>query len=72
MWLEIAAIATEKNPMGGRVFSGFWRGAVVAVFAALAGLSLLPGSAAAQVHSLVGPQSTATPAPAPGTGSPGA
>jgi hypothetical protein len=72
VWLEIAAIATEKNPMGGRVFSGFWRGAVVAVFAALAGLSLLPGSAAAQVHSLVGPQSTATPAPAPGTGSPGA
>jgi hypothetical protein len=72
VWLEIAAIATEKNPMGGRVFSGFWRGAVVAVFAALAGLSLLPGSAAAQVHSLVGPQSTTTPAPAPGTGSPGA
>jgi hypothetical protein len=72
VWLEIAAIATEKNPMGGRVFSGFWRGAVVAAFAALAGLSLLPGSAAAQVHSLVGPQSTTTPAPAPGTGSPGA
>jgi hypothetical protein len=72
VWLEIAAIATEKNPMGGRVFSGFWRGAVVAMFAALAGLSLLPGSAAAQVHSLVGPQSTTTPAPAPGTGSPGA
>jgi hypothetical protein len=72
VWLEIAAIATEKNPMGGRVFSGFWRGAVVAVFAALAGLSLLPGSAAAQVHSLVGPQSTTTPVPAPGTGSPGA
>ncbi|HET8920115.1 MAG TPA: hypothetical protein VFN27_10605 [Xanthobacteraceae bacterium] len=72
MWLEIAAIATERNPMGGRVFSGFWRGAVVAVFAALASLSLLPGSAAAQVHSLVGPQSTTTPAPAPGTGSPGA
>ncbi|MFZ0238758.1 MAG: hypothetical protein WAL37_15600 [Xanthobacteraceae bacterium] len=72
MWLEIAAIATEKNPMGGRVFSGFWRGAVVAVVEALAGLSLLPGSAAAQVHSLVGPQSTTTPAPAPGTGSPGA
>jgi hypothetical protein len=72
VWLEIAAIATEKNPMGGRVFSGFWRGAVVAVFAAFAGLSLLPGSAAAQVHSLVGPQSTTTPAPAPGTGSPGA
>jgi hypothetical protein len=72
VWLEIAAIATERNPMGGRVFSGFWRGAVVAVFAALAGLSLLPGSAAAQVHSLVGPQSATTPAPAPGTGSPGA
>jgi hypothetical protein len=72
VWLEIAAIATERNPMGGRVFSGFWRGAVVAVFAALAGLSLLPGSAAAQVHSPVGPQSTTTPAPAPGTGSPGA
>jgi hypothetical protein len=72
VWLEIAAIATERNPMGGRVFSGFWRGAVVAVFAALAGLPLLPGSAAAQVHNLVGPQSTTTPAPAPGTGSPGA
>jgi hypothetical protein len=71
VWLEIAAIATERNPMGGRVFSGFWRGAVVAVFAALAG-PLLLGSAAAQVHSLVGPQSTTTPAPAPGTGSPGA
>ncbi|HEX8809466.1 MAG TPA: hypothetical protein VF760_10780, partial [Xanthobacteraceae bacterium] len=65
--------------MGGRVFSGFWRSAVgagllavMAVLAAVVGLSLLPSFAAAQVHNLVGPQSSATPAPAPGTGSPGA
>ena len=66
--------------MGGWVFSGFWRGAVaadllavlMAVSVAGAGFSLLPGSAAAQVHSLVGPQSTTAPAPAPGIGSPGA
>jgi hypothetical protein len=65
--------------MGGRVFSGFWRGAVaagllvvMAVLAGVAGLSLLPGSAAAQVHNLVGPQSSTTLTPAPGTGSPGA
>ena len=61
--------------MGGRVFSGFWRGAVVtglwAVVVAVAGLSLLPGAATAQVHSLVGPQSTAAPVPSPGIGSPG-
>jgi len=62
--------------MGGRVFSGFWHGAVVAgllaVVVAVAGLSLLSGAATAQVHSLVGPQSTAAPAQAPGVGSPGA
>src|SRR5215831_2844817 len=54
-WLEIAAIAPEKNPMGGRVFSGFWRSAIAAVLTAVfmavlaagAGLSLQPGSAAA-------------------------
>ena len=61
--------------MGGRVFSGFCRGAVVtglwAVVVAVAGLSLLPGAATAQVHSLVGPQSTAAPVPSPGIGSPG-
>ncbi|MGN6749805.1 MAG: hypothetical protein ACTHJS_14545 [Xanthobacteraceae bacterium] len=66
--------------MGGRVLSGFWRSAVVAGFmAALMALaagsaivSLLPGSAAAQVQSLAGPQSGTAPASAPGTGSPGA
>jgi hypothetical protein len=62
--------------MDGRVFSGFWRGAVVtglwAVVVAVAGLSLLAGAATAQVHSLVGPQSTAAPVPSPGIGSPGA
>jgi hypothetical protein len=64
--------------MGGRVFSSFWRSAIAAGLQAVfvtvlaAGLSLLPGSAVAQVHSLVGPQSTTVPAPAPGTGSPGA
>ena len=61
--------------MGGRVFGGFWRGAVVtglwAVVVAVAGLSLLAGAATAQVHSLVGPQSTAAPVPSPGIGSPG-
>ena len=61
--------------MGGRVFSGFCRGAVVtglwAVVVAVAGLSLLAGAATAQVHSLVGPQSTAAPVPSPGIGSPG-
>ena len=61
--------------MGGRVFSGFCRGAVVtglwAVVVAVAGLSLLRGAATAQVHSLVGPQSTAEPVPSPGIGSPG-
>jgi len=61
--------------MGGRVFSGFCRGAVVtglwAVVVAVAGLSLLRGAATAQVHSLVGPQSTAAPVPSPGIGSPG-
>src|SRR5262249_32915264 len=62
--------------MGGRVFSGFWHGAVVAgllaVVVAVAGLSLVSGAATAQVHSFVGPQSPAAPAPAPGPGSPGA
>jgi hypothetical protein len=65
--------------MGGRVFSGFWRSAVaagllaiMAVLSGVAGLSLLPSSAAAQVHNLVGPQSSTTLSPAPGTGSPGA
>ena len=62
--------------MGGRVFSGFWRGAVLsglwAGVVAVAGLSLLAGAATAQVHSLVGPQSTAAPVPNPGIGSPGA
>jgi hypothetical protein len=64
--------------MGGRVFSGFWRGAIAAglqaVFVAVlaAVLSFLPGSAAAQIRSLVGPQSTTVPGPAAGTGSPGA
>ena len=61
--------------MDGRVFSGFWRGAVVtglwAGVMAVAGLSLLAGAATAQVHSLVGPQSTAAPVPSPGIGSPG-
>jgi hypothetical protein len=74
--LEIAAIALEKNPMGGRVFSGFWRSAVasglMAVLVAIAGLSMRPSAAAAQVNSLVGPQSATAPAPAPGIGSPGA
>ena len=62
--------------MGGRVFSGFCRGAVVtglwAVVVAVAGLSLLRGAATAQVHSLVGPQSTAAPVSSPGIGLPGA
>jgi hypothetical protein len=62
--------------MGGRGFSGFWRSAVaagvVAGFMAMHGLFLLPGSAAAQVQNLVGPQSTTAPAQAPGIGSPGA
>src|SRR6516164_7970243 len=62
--------------MGGREFSGFWQRAIaaglVAVVAALAGIALLPSSAAAQVHNLVGPQSTAPPGSAPGSGSPGA
>ena len=62
--------------MDGRVFSGFWRGAVLsglwAGVVAVAGLSLLAGAATAQVHSLVGPQSTAAPVPSPGIGSPGA
>jgi len=66
--------------MGGRVFSGFRRSAVstdllavlMAVSVAVAGFSVLPKSAAAQVHSLAGPQSTTASAPAPGTGSPGA
>jgi hypothetical protein len=62
--------------MGGRVFSGFRRSAVaadlLAILVAVAGLSLLPSAAAAQVHSLVGPQSTTAPAPAPGSGSAGA
>ena len=61
--------------MGGRVFSGFCRGAVVTGLWAgvmpVAGLSLLAGAATAQVHSLVGPQSTAAPVPSPGIGSPG-
>ena len=61
--------------MGGRAFSGFCRGAVVtglwALVVAVASLSLLPGAATAQVHSLVGPQSTAAPVPSPGIGSPG-
>jgi hypothetical protein len=77
--LEIAAIAPEKNPMDGRGFSGFWRCAVaagllavMAVLSGVAGVSLLPSSAAAQVDNLVGPQSSTTLAPAPGTGSPGA
>ena len=60
--------------MGGRVFSGFWGGAVVAgSMAALTIIvSLLPGSTAAQAQSLAGPQSGTAPASAPGTGSPGA
>lgn len=65
--------------MGGRVFSGLRRSAVAAglmtalmdVAAAVAGLSLLPGAAAAQVQNLVGPQSATIPGPAPGSGSPG-
>jgi hypothetical protein len=66
--------------MGGRVFSGFWRNAVAAglmtALPALAGafivLSFASVRAAAQVQSLVGPQSTSPPASAPGTGVPGA
>ena len=66
--------------MGGRVFGGFRRSAVsanllavlTAVSVAVAGFSVLPKSAAAQVHSLAGPQPTTASAPAPGTGSPGA
>jgi hypothetical protein len=71
--LEIAVIATHKNPMGGRVFDGFWRGAIAAKLAAMA-LIALPVSAPAQVHSLVGSQSTTAPVAAPGgaSGSPGA
>jgi hypothetical protein len=72
MWLEIAAIGPEKNPMGGWGFSGFWRSAVAAGFMAMLGLISLACSAEAQVHNLVGPQSTTAPAQAPGTGSPGA
>src|SRR5262249_6264847 len=79
-WLEIAAIAPEKNPMGGRVFSGFWRSAIAAVLTAVflailaagAGLSFLPGSAAAQAQGLVGPTSAPAPAPPPGPGMRGA
>jgi hypothetical protein len=78
--LENAAIALEKNPMGGLVFSGFRHSAVVAdllavlvvVLAAVAGLSLRPNSAAAQMQSLIGPQSATAPSLPPGTGSPGA
>src|SRR5262249_44738881 len=71
-WLEIAAIAPEKNPMGGRVFSGFWRSAVAAgLMAAL--MAALTAVAAAQAQSLVGPQTTTVPGPAlGGTGLPGA
>jgi hypothetical protein len=62
--------------MGGWVFSGFRRNTVaanlLAVVVAAAGSSLLSDAATAQVQSLVGPQSTAAPAPAPGIGSPGA
>src|SRR6516164_4665608 len=71
MRLEIAAIAPEKNPMGGRVFGGLWRSAVAVGHVAVLALFLPPG-AAAQVHNLVGPQSTTAPTQAPGTGSPGA
>jgi hypothetical protein len=62
--------------MGGRVFSGLRRSAVavglMTALIAVAGLSLLPGAAAAQVQNLVGPQSATVPGPAPGSGSPGA
>ena len=66
--------------MGGRVFSGLRRSAVAAGLmtalmgfaAAVTGLSLLPGTAAAQVQNLVGPQSATVPGPALGNGSPGA
>jgi hypothetical protein len=82
---EIAAIATEKNPMGGRVgrrASGGFRREVIAAslaanMAALALLLLPPisTSVSAQAQNLVAPQATGSPtgpAAAPGTGSPGA
>jgi hypothetical protein len=79
-WLEIAAIAPEKKPMGGWEFSGLWRsaiagnraGGVIAVLAVVAGLFSLPNSAAAQAQSLVGPQSVTAPQPGGGIGSLGA
>src|SRR5262249_44287370 len=74
--LKLPRLRLRKIQWGGGVFSAFRRGAVpadlLAILVAVAGLSLLPGAAAAQVHSLVGPQSTTAPAPAPGTGSAGA
>jgi hypothetical protein len=78
--LEIAAIAPERKPMGGRLFSDFWRSPIAAKHAAVlmtivalvAGASLGPGSAAAQVQSLTGPQTVTAPQPSVGIGSPGA
>jgi hypothetical protein len=66
--------------MGGRVLSGFWRwriaanqaAVLIAVLTLLGGLSLLPGLAAAQAQSLIGPQSGTAPQPGAWTGSPGA
>jgi hypothetical protein len=79
-WLEIAAITPEKNPMGGRVLSGFWRwriaanqaAVLIAVLTLLGSLSLLPSLAAAQAQTLIGPQSGTAPQPGAWTGSPGA
>src|SRR5262249_55531547 len=83
--LEIAAIATEKNPMGGWVSSSLRREAkpaivpaiVPAILAAnLAALALVfpTASAHTQGHALGAPTSAtgSATAPAPGTGSPGA
>src|SRR5438477_11179334 len=54
VWLEIAAIGPEKNPMGGRGFSGFRRSTVAAGVAAglmaVLGVFLVPRLAAASVR----------------------
>jgi hypothetical protein len=57
--------------MGGRVWNGFWGGAIAAKLAAPA-LLLAVTPSSAQIHSLVAPQSVTAPAPAAGAGSPGA
>jgi hypothetical protein len=57
--------------MGGRIWNGFWGGAIAAKLAALA-LLLAMTPSSAQIRSLVAPQSAAAPAPGAGAGSPGA